>query len=210
VVAVKKLLDQDRLGRIYSIHVNGIWNRNKDYYADSWKGNKNMDGGILYTQFSHFIDLLYWIAGDVKHVHAYAANIAHNNIIEFEDTTVACVQFMNGALGSIHFSINSHLENMEGSLLLVAEKGTVKIGGKYLDRLEYQHIENHTIGDLSAGNIANDYGGYMGSMSNHDKVYQHVFDVISHNTPNQFDGQDALKTVEIIEKIYKAADEPAL
>ena len=207
VVAVKRLLDENKLGRIYSIHLNCIWNRNAAYYENSWKGTKTMDGGILYTQFSHFIDLLYWIAGDVKKVMAYTANLAHQGVIEFEDTGVACLEFENGALGSMHFSINSYQQNREGSLMIVAEKGTVKIGGRYLDKIEYQQIEDYTIENLAPGNAANDYGHYQGSMSNHDKVYEHVVDAVTNGIPNLFDGCDALRTVEIIEKIYQAANE---
>jgi UDP-N-acetyl-2-amino-2-deoxyglucuronate dehydrogenase len=205
VQAIKNLLDKKKLGNIYSVHVNCIWNRDASYYSDSWRGTMEMDGGILFTQFSHFIDLLYWMFGDVKDAIGYTKNFAHKEIIEFEDSGVACLQFENGILGSIHFSVNSYKKNMEGSVTIVAEKGTVKIGGEYLNELEYQLIENIEIGNLEKGNAANDYGTYRGSMSNHDKVYQHVADVILNNIPNQFNGLDGLKTVEIIEKIYKAA-----
>jgi UDP-N-acetyl-2-amino-2-deoxyglucuronate dehydrogenase len=98
-----------------------------------------MDGGILYTQFSYFIDLLFWMFGDVEEAKGFASNFAHHKIIEFEDSGVACLQFKSGALGSIHFTINSYKKNMEGSLTIIAEKGTVKIGGEYLNKLEYQH-----------------------------------------------------------------------
>ena len=205
VQAVKDLLDQNKLGRIYSIHVNCIWNRDASYYFDSWRGTKELDGGILFTQFSHFIDLLHWMFGDVKNAMAYTNNFAHKGIIEFEDSGVACLQFENGILGSIHFSVNSYKKNMEGSVTIVAEKGTIKIGGEYLNELEYQLIENVVIENLNEGNSANDYGTYKGSMSNHDKVYKHVADVILNNAPNQLNGYDGLKTVEIIEKIYKSS-----
>lgn len=205
VVAVKKLLDENKLGRIYSIQVNCYWNRDAAYYNDSWRGTKKLDGGILYTQFSHFIDLLYWMAGDVKEVLAYTANFSHQGIIEFEDTGVACFRLQNGALGSIHFTINSHKKNMEGSITIFAEKGTVKIGGQYLNELTYQQIEGQAIDQLPKGNEANDYGSYQGSMSNHRDIYRHVASVLAGSMENQFNGQDGLKTVEIIEKIYSAA-----
>jgi UDP-N-acetyl-2-amino-2-deoxyglucuronate dehydrogenase len=205
VVAVKELLDNDRLGRISSVQVNCCWHRGPRYYQDSWHGSKDLDGGILYTQFSHFIDLLYWMIGEVKEVAAFTGNFTHAGSIEFGDTGVACLRFGNGALGSIHFTINSFRENMEGSLTIVAEKGTVKIGGQYLNKLEYQQLADGTIGELPSGNASNDYGHYQGSMSNHDKVYRHVMDVLTKGYPNQFSGWDGLRTVEIIEKIYSAA-----
>ncbi len=205
VKALKGLLVAGRLGRIYSVHVNCLWNRNADYYSNSWKGTMDLDGGILYTQFSHFIDLLYWMIGDITDVKAFTANLCHQGFIEFEDTGVACFQFENGALGTLHVSINAYLKNMEGSLTILAEKGSVKVGGEYLNLLEYQLLEGTQIPELSSGNSANDYGTYRGSMSNHDKVYAHVREVIAAGAPNRMDGQEGLKTVEIIEKIYAAA-----
>ncbi|HVM87596.1 MAG TPA: Gfo/Idh/MocA family oxidoreductase [Puia sp.] len=208
VIAVKELLNKKKIGTIYSVHVNCIWNRNDEYYFNSWRGKKMLDGGILFTQFSHFIDLLYWMFGEVEYVTAITSNLAHQKTIEFEDTGVACLKFESGTLGSIHFSINSYKKNMEGSLTIIAEKGTIKIGGEYLNKLEYQQIENYTIEKLSTGNGENDYGFYTGSMSNHNLIYRHVNDVLQKGIKNEFNGYYGLKTVEIIEKIYEAANAP--
>jgi UDP-N-acetyl-2-amino-2-deoxyglucuronate dehydrogenase len=205
VVAVKKLLEEKRLGKIFSFQLNCFWHRGADYYDGSWRGTKELDGGILFTQFSHFIDLLYWMLGDVKQVQSFTADYAHRGIIEFEDTGVVILEFENGAIGTLNFTINSFEKNMEGSLALFGEKGTVKIGGQYLNELEYQQIENYVIPDLPAGNRANDYGFYQGSMSNHDKVYQNLADVLLRGAPVSAGSFDGLKTVEIIEKIYAAA-----
>jgi UDP-N-acetyl-2-amino-2-deoxyglucuronate dehydrogenase len=205
VTAVKKLLDEDELGRIYSVQVNCCWNRSAGYYADSWHGKRELDGGILFTQFSHFIDLLYWMMGEVKDVTAYVDNFAHKGIVEFEDTVVACLRFENGIIGSLHFTINSYQKNMEGAIIIAAEKGTLKIGGQYLNTLEYFQGATAMPEKLPPGNLFNDYGTYQGSMSNHDKIYGHVADVIEKDYPNQFGGTEGLKTVEIIEKIYEAA-----
>jgi predicted dehydrogenase len=208
VVAVKRLIDDGSLGTIYSVQLNCFWNRNADYYQDTWKGTRDLDGGLLYTQFSHFIDLLYWMVGDVKDAHAMLDNFGHRGIIEFEDTGVAVVRFYNGVLGSIHFTTNSYQQNMEGSLTIFAEKGTVKIGGQYLNELEYQKIEGAPVIDLPPGNPANSYGHYQGSMSNHDLVYENVSDVLSGNGIIATNGYEGLKTVEIIDKIYSAARRP--
>ncbi|QEC66317.1 Gfo/Idh/MocA family oxidoreductase [Panacibacter ginsenosidivorans] len=205
VQAVKELLDQNKLGKIYSVQLNCYWNRNPDYYKNSWKGTKEYDGGTLFTQFSHFIDLLYWFFGYVKNVQAMLSNIAHKKIIEFEDTGIVNMEFENGIIGGIHYTVNSYKKNMEGSLTIFAEKGTVKIGGQYLNELEYQLIENYTIENLPKSNTANDYGTYIGSMSNHDKVYQNLVDVLLHGATSYANAYDGLKTVEIIEKIYKEA-----
>ena len=205
VEAVKKVLDEGRLGKVYSIQLSCFWNRNPDYYYNSWKGTLKLDGGTLYTQFSHFIDLLYWLIGDVKNVQAMMGNYAHKGIIEFEDTGVVIVEFFNGAIGTINYTVNSYGKNMEGSLTIFGEKGTVKIGGQYLNELEYQNIEGYKIEDLPVGNKANNYGHYQGSMSNHDKVYDNLIEVLQKNAAISTSSFEGLKTVEIIEKIYKSA-----
>jgi predicted dehydrogenase len=204
VAAVKKAIDEGKLGKIYSIQLSCFWNRNDDYYFNSWKGTKKLDGGTLFTQFSHFIDLLYWMIGDIKEVKAFGKNFSHKGVIEFEDTGVVIVEFTNEAIGTINYTVNSNKKNMEGSLTIFAEKGTVKIGGQYLNELEYQSIDDFIITDLPEGNKPNNYGNYVGSMSNHDKIYQNVIDVLENDgkiTTNSFEG---LKTVEIITKIYEA------
>ena len=206
VVAVKALLDEKKLGNIYSLQLNCFWNRDAKYYENSWKGTMELDGGILYTQFSHFIDLLYWMFGDVKQAKAFKKNFDHRNIIEFEDTGVVILEFENGIIGTLNYTVNSFQKNMEGSLTIFGEKGTVKIGGQYLNELEYQQIQDHVIVGLPAGGKANEYGNYQGSMSNHDKVYQNLVDVIHNNSIIAASSTDGLKTVQIIEKIYEAAE----
>lgn len=204
VEAVKAAIESGKLGKIYSVQLSCFWNRNPDYYANSWKGTKAMDGGTLFTQFSHFIDLLYWLVGDIKTAQAYAGNYAHEGIIEFEDTGAVIVQFYNGAIGTINYTVNSYKKNMEGSLTIFAEKGTVKIGGQYLNELEYQNIEGYRIENLPEGNKPNNYGNYQGSMSNHDKVYENLVDVLTNNASISTSAFEGLKTVEIIDKIYSS------
>lgn len=205
IVAVKQAIDEGRLGKLYSIQLSCFWNRNPDYYANSWKGTSDLDGGTLYTQFSHFIDLLYWMVGDIKRVQSYMGNYAHKDIIDFEDTGVAVVEFYNGVIGTINYTVNSYQKNMEGSLTIFGEKGTVKIGGQYLNELEYQNIEGYRIENLPEGAKANNYGTYQGSMSNHDKVYENLIDVLTNNASISTNAFEGLKTVEIIDKIYAAA-----
>ncbi len=204
VVAVKDIIEKGILGKIYSIQLSCFWNRNPEYYNNSWKGTLQWDGGTLYTQFSHFIDLLYWLIGDIKKVKAFAANYAHKGIIEFEDTGVVILKFYNGAMGTINYTVNSYGKNMEGSLTIFAEKGSVKIGGQYLNELEYQNIENYKIENLTEGNKPNNYGNYQGSMSNHDKIYENVINVLKNGSAISTSSFEGLKTVEIIDKIYQS------
>ncbi len=203
VEAVKKIIDDGKLGRIYSAQLNCFWNRNPDYYKNSWKGSLDLDGGTLYTQFSHFIDLLYWIVGDVKKVESFGGNFHHQGITEFDDNGVVALEFYNGAIGTINYTVNSHGKNMEGSLTIFGEKGSVKIGGQYLNELEYQNIEGYKVENLPEGNTANNYGQYQGSMSNHDKVYENVVEVLTKDGVISANGFEGLKTVEIIDKIYQ-------
>jgi len=206
VKAIKEALDENRLGKIYSIQLNCFWNRNAEYYNQSdWKGTVNLDGGALFTQFSHFIDLLYWMFGDIKRTESITRNFNHNGIIEFEDTGVVIVEFYNGVIGTINYTVNSYSKNMEGSLTIFGEYGTVKIGGQYLNELEYQNIKDYKITNLPEGNPPNNYGQYVGSMSNHDKVYKNVVDVLQNKGTIGTNGFEGLKTVEIIDKIYTAA-----
>ena len=188
------------LGKIYSFQINCFWNRPDGYYTD-WKGKKDLDGGTLFTQFSHFIDLLYWLLGDVATVQTKAKNFAHATI-EFEDTGMVLFEMKSGALGSLNYTVNSFDKNMEGSFTVFAEKGTIKIGGQYLNELEYFNVAGITAPELPKGNPANGYGFYQGSMSNHDKVYENLVLALQNPAHEFASAAEGLKTVEIIERIY--------
>lgn len=205
VQAVKHAIDEGKLGTIFNVQLNCFWNRNPQYYQESdWKGKKNVDGGTLFTQFSHFIDLLYWLIGDIEEVQVFMDNFTHQDLIEFEDTGVVSLRFSNGALGTINYTVCSFDHNMEGSITLFGEKGTVKIGGQYLNTLEYQSIKDgYEISFEDTSAPPNDYGFYKGSMSNHDKVYENVIDVLTNKGRIRTNMLEGLKTVQIIEKIYK-------
>ena len=208
VEALKYLIVRNKLGRILNVELNCFWNRNDDYYKNSdWKGKKEFDGGTLFTQFSHFIDLLYWLIGDVKSVNAKGKNFIHSTTVEFEDTGVAILEFDSGALGTVNYTVNSNKKNMEGSIAIFGEHGTVKVGGQYLNVLEYQSIDGYEIKGLPESRPANDYGFYQGSMSNHEKVYENILDVLNNNGVIAANANEGMKTVEIIEMIYKSMEE---
>lgn len=201
VAAVKKKIDAGAFGRIYSLQLNCFWNREAAYYNDPWRGSKDLDGGTLFTQFSHFIDLMYWLLGDVEDVQSYRQNYKHREIIQFEDTGVVILKFKSGAIGTINYTVNATHKNMEGSLTLFGEKATVKIGGQYLNTIEYAEGIEMDVSALS--NAPLDYGGYTGSMSNHDLVYDHILDVMNNDVKSLLDVHDAMMTVQIIERIYR-------
>ena len=206
IIALKKAVVEGRIGRVVDVQLNCFWNRNEEYYRSSdWKGKLALDGGTLYTQFSHFLDLLLWIAGDVKSVQAITGNLLHEKIIEFEDTGAIALEFENGALGTINYTVNSFKKNMEGSITVFGEKGTIKVGGQYLNVLEYQSIEGYEITDIPESRPANEYGFYQGSMSNHDKVYQNVIGALEGKAASITTPEEGRQTVELIERIYRSA-----
>lgn len=202
VAMVKQLLSNNNLGRISSFELNCFWNRPIHYYRDSWRGTNKLDGGTLYTQFSHFIDLLYWFLGDLKSVKGIRKNREHGNAIEFEDCGAALLEMQNGSIGTINYSINSFKQNMEGSFTLFGEKGTVKIGGQYLNKLEYFSVEGMSEPPMPKQAGANDYGFYQGSMSNHDKVYENLVLALHQPEHDMVEAAEAAKTVEMIEQVY--------
>jgi predicted dehydrogenase len=143
------------------------------------------------------------LIGDVEVAKGFSNNFNHRNTIEFEDTGVIAIKFYNGVIGTINYTVNAYKKNMEGSITIFAERGTIKIGGQYLNELDYQVIEGNEITNLPVGNPPNNYGTYLGSMSNHDKVYNNIIEVFNNNGQIATNAFEGMKTVEIIEKIYK-------
>ncbi len=203
LVSLKKILDENRLGKLYSFQLNCFWNRPGEYYADSWRGSKDLDGGTLFTQFSHYIDALLWLLGDIREVSGFRKNLAHRDTIEFEDTGAVAIEMANGMTGGLNWSINTFQKNMEVSLTILAEKGSLRIGGEYMNQVEYQLSDQVIIDDPVPGN-ANDYGFYKGSMSNHGKIYENLIRALEDNSHPFANAEDGMKTVETIERIYKS------
>jgi predicted dehydrogenase len=204
VLKLKELLNDNKLGQIFSVQLNCFWNRNDNYYLNSWKGTKKLDGGILFTQFSHFIDLIIWLNGDIIESKGYSDNFNHKKTIEFEDTCCFVVKFKNNSIGTINCTINSFSKNMEGSLTIFGSKGTIKIGGQYLNTIDYFDIDGVENINLPKGNKANNYGTYYGSMSNHDKVYENVKNVLMGNDEISTTGFEGYNVVKTIEQLYNS------
>lgn len=200
IVFLKKLIEENKLGKILSFQINCFWNRPDEYYVE-WKGTKDLDGGTLFTQFSHFIDLLSWMLGDVAEVKSISKNYLHTSI-EIEDCGIVLFEMKNSAIGTLNYTVNSFESNMEGSFTVFGENGTAKVGGQYLNELEYCNVKDIKFPTLPKGNAANAYGFYQGSMSNHDKVYENLIQALQNPLHDFASGEEGLKTVEIIEKIY--------
>jgi UDP-N-acetyl-2-amino-2-deoxyglucuronate dehydrogenase len=203
VQEVKKLVSSGELGEIFMIGVNCFWNRGDAYYAGSdWRGVKTKDGGCLFTQFSHFVDILYYLNGPISNASGIIQNFAHRHNTEVEDTGSFVMTAANGAIVNFSFTTCSYNRNMEGSITLFAEKGTLKIGGQYLNTIEYQQLAGAELPPINITAKSNDYGLYQGSMSNHDKVIQNVVDVLLHNQPIMTSAEEGREVVRIIEMMY--------
>ncbi len=201
---IKNLIDRGVLGKIFMVQLNCYWNRDERYYKKgSWHGDALLDGGTLFTQFSHFIDILYWLFGEIKNIHARFNDFNHNNLTDFEDSGIVNFDFSNGGMGSINFSTSVWDRNLESSMTIIAENGSVKIGGQYMDKVEYCHVKNYTMPVLAPTNPGNDYGDYKGSAQNHNYVIENVVEVLEGKNVITTNALEGLKVVDIIEQIYK-------
>ncbi len=204
---LKTLMLDNQLGEIYMVQLNCYWNRDNRYYKPGgWKGTLDMDGGILFTQFSHFIDVMYWLFGDIKNISGRSINFNHP-ATEFEDTGVVNFDFVSGGMGSMNFSTSVWGQNLESSIIVIGEKGSVKVAGQYMDKVEYCHVEDYEMPELPPANPPNDYGEYKGSAANHHYVIQNVIDVITGQDEISTNALEGMKVVEMIERMYKKVRE---
>lgn len=200
---IKNIIEEKILGEIFMVQVNCYWNRDERYYKkDTWKGKNDLDGGTLFTQFSHFIDIMYWLFGDIKDIGAKFQDFKHQKLTDFEDSGIINFKFINGGIGCINYSTAIWDTNMESSLTIVGSKGSVKIGGQYMNEVEYCHIDGYTMPELAASSPANDYGHYKGSAANHHFVIENVIDTLKGRTTMTTNALEGLKVVDIIQRIY--------
>ncbi len=204
---LKEMVSSGVLGDIYNVQVNCYWNRDDRYYFKEgkrhpWKGTSDLDGGTLFTQFSHFIDLMYWVFGDITAIQAKFMNHSHEHSIDFEDTGLVSFKFVNGGLGCLNYSTSVWDANLESSITLMAEKGTIKVGGQYMNEVEICNVDGYEFKELPPSNPANDYGAYKGSANNHPYVFENVVDVLKGRKPIATNALEGMKVVDIIERIY--------
>ena len=208
---IKEVIDQNLMGRIFMVELNCYWNRDERYYnGKNWKGSADLDGGTLFTQFSHFIDIMYWLFGDITDIQAKFADFNHNKTTAFEDSGVVSFNFINGGMGSINYSTSVWDKNLESSITIIGENGSVKIGGQYMNEVEYCHIKDYTMPVLPPVNPANDYGTYKGSAANHHYIIENVIDTLKGRTIVTTNALEGLKVVDIIERIYAIRDLPKI
>lgn len=203
-VWLKDLIREEKLGNIFMVQVNCYWNRDNRYYkAGGWKGTPDLDGGTLFTQFSHFIDIMYWLFGDIRNIQAKFNNFNHQSSIAFEDTGVVNFEFVNGGMGSINYSTAVWDANLESSITVVGEKGSVKVGGQYMNEVVHCHVQDYVMPTLPPANPPNDYGPYKGSAANHHYIFENAVDVLKGRATITTNALEGMKVVEIIERIYE-------
>ena len=203
---LKEVVGSGALGENLMVQVNCYWNRDERYYkSGGWKGTRSLDGGTLFTQFSHFIDIMYWVFGDIRNIQAMVRSFTHLDMTEFEDSGLVQFEFVNGGIGCINFSTSLWDTNMESSITVVGTKGSVKVGGQYMNEIEYCHIRDYVMPELAPTNPPNDYGPFKGSAANHHYVIENVVNTLQGNDTITANALEGLKVVDIIERIYQAA-----
>ncbi|MDR6404749.1 MULTISPECIES: Gfo/Idh/MocA family protein [Chryseobacterium] len=202
-VWIKEMIESGKLGKIYMVQLNCYWNRDNRYYKpESWHGKKELDGGTLFTQFSHFIDIMYWLFGDITNIQAKFEDFNHKDLTDFEDSGFVNFDFVNGGMGSLNYSTSVWNQNLESSMTIIAENGAVKIGGQYMDKVEACNVKDYVMPELAPTNPGNDYGAYKGSAANHHYIIENVVDVLKGRGSITTNALEGLKVVDIIERIY--------
>lgn len=203
IALAKQAISEGKLGKIFMIKCDVLWNRHQGYYNESnWRGKKDLEGGVLYTQVSHFIDLMIWWCGDV--VEAQTTVQTKNHQIEIEDCGASNLVFENGTLGSLTWTTCVYNKNYEGSITIIGEKGTIKIGGGYLNKIDFWDVQSHPLPEnISFEDKPNNYGKYQGTSSNHDHVVRNIISQLLDERHDTVEGDEGMKTIKAIEKIYQ-------
>jgi UDP-N-acetyl-2-amino-2-deoxyglucuronate dehydrogenase len=191
---LRSIVDQGILGNIFQVQINCFWNRdNRYYHPGGWRGTKEFDGGPLFTQFSHFVDLLYWLFGDVIDIQARFANFNHLETIDFEDSGFVTFEFAeSGALGAFNYSICAFEQNLESSITILAENGTIRVSGQYMEKVEYCRIKNYQMPELPLPD----------GKTNHRYIIDNVVNTLQGHSVETTNAIDGMKVVDIIERIY--------
>lgn len=199
---LKRAVDKGRFGRLYMVNVTVRWTRPQEYYdAEPWRGTWEFDGGAIMNQASHYVDLMQWLVGPVESVLAKTATQARR--IEAEDSGAAVMRFRSGALGVLEVSVLTYPRNLEGSITLLGEKGSVKIGGTAVNRVEHwsfaDYDDDDKLVDAASTNPPTVYG------FGHEGYYRNVLAVLRGDAKAETDGRAGRKSLELILGIYESA-----
>src|SRR3990170_6295417 len=199
---LKRAVENHRFGSIYLVNINVFWSRPQSYYNQAkWRGTWEFDGGALMNQASHYIDLLDWLFGPVESIQAMTATLARN--IETEDTGVLNIRWRSGALGSVNVTMLVNKQNLEGSITVIGEKGTVRIGGVAVNEIQHWEFQDKLDEDkdIKALNYATKSVYGFG----HSRYYENVVEVLRGNIAPETDGREGLKSLEVLIAAYLSA-----
>ena len=199
---LKKAIDSGRFGRIYSVACNVFWTRPQEYYDQAkWRGTWEFDGGAFMNQASHYVDLLEWLIGQVESVQSYTATLARN--IDVEDSGVVAIKWRSGALGTMNVSMLTYPKNLEGSITIIGEKGTVKIGGVAVNEIEHWEFADNSPDDDAIREASYATTSVYGF--GHPLYYTNVIQTLRGEEEAQTDGREGLKSLELLIAIYLSA-----
>ncbi|PIN85361.1 MAG: hypothetical protein COV47_02545 [Candidatus Diapherotrites archaeon CG11_big_fil_rev_8_21_14_0_20_37_9] len=208
VYALKNAIDSGALGKILACNLVVRWFRPEDYFDKKWYGNKKIAGGTLLNQGIHYLDIMQWLIGDVREVIGRADHIRYPKL-EIEDYASALLKFKNNALGQIEINVMTYDKNFECSFTVMGSKGTVKLGGKALQTIDYWNVEGNKKPEIPRGLGPNIYekGLYEGSVPNHLDVYKEILRELQHSGKMEMTAPEARKSVEVALAIYKSSKE---
>ena len=199
---VKRAVEQGRFGRLAMVNVNVFWTRPQAYYdAAPWRGRWDMDGGAFMNQASHYVDMVDWLVGPVDNVHAYTATLARD--IEAEDTGVMSLRLRSGALASVNVTMLTHNKNFEGSITLLGERGTVRVGGVAVNRIEHWEFDTPHEDDTKVASAS--YGVESVYGPGHPLYYDNVINTLQGAANAAVDGYEGLRSLEVLIAAYRSA-----
>ncbi len=199
---LKQTIEKGRFGRIYMVNINVFWTRPQEYYDSAkWRGTWEFDGGAFMNQASHYVDLLDWLIGPIESLQAYTATLARN--IEVEDTGVVSVKWRSGALGSLNVTMLTYPKNFEGSITILGEKGTVRIGGVAVNEIEHWEFLEEAPEDKDIKNVNYKTSSVYGF--GHPLYYENVIEVMRGRTDPETDGREGLRSLEVLIGTYLSA-----
>lgn len=199
---LKDAVTQGRFGRIYMVNVNVFWTRPQEYYdSAAWRGTWEFDGGAFMNQASHYVDLLDWLVGPIDSIQAYMATLARN--IEVEDTGVISVRWRSGALGSMNVTMLTYPKNLEGSITIIGEKGTARVGGIAVNEIQHWEFADTRPEDetIKHANYATTSVYGLG----HPLYYDNVIEVLQGHGAPETDGREGLRSLETLIAAYLSA-----
>ncbi len=200
--ALKQAIEQDRFGKIYMVNINVFWTRTQEYYDQApWRGTWEYDGGAFMNQASHYIDLLHWLIGPVESIHAMMGTLARK--ISTEDAGVLNVRWRSGAMGSVNVTTLTYPKDYEGSITIIGENGTAKVGGVALNKIEHWEFADKRPEDetIDSANYETDSVYGFG----HPLYYQNVIEVMRGEARSETDGRSGLHSLELLIAAYLSA-----